>query len=72
MEKLCSCKFTVAVILILKYITYFLLLNLPNAHNIHNHIVHEHSNIIWCYGTVFRELTPSSLKNHLKYTELLS
>jgi hypothetical protein len=32
MEKLCSCKFTVAVVLILKYITYFLLLNLPNAH----------------------------------------
>ena len=32
MEKLCSRKFTVAVVLILKYITYFLLLNLLNAH----------------------------------------
>jgi len=35
MEKLCSSKFTVAVVLIVKYIIYFLLLNLPNAHIIY-------------------------------------
>jgi len=35
MEKLCSSKFSVAVVLILKYVTYFLLLNLPNAHILH-------------------------------------